>query len=113
PRLGLTEEVKPKAKKTVKKMDMWDDTRVVNPFATVEPTIRFENDRENLRELIPTFNMLNSSVSFMNERTRFSYILNYAKTAGNNPTINGIADNDTNYRAFMALTNNMNDRVAA
>jgi hypothetical protein len=60
-----------------------------------------------LNELLPVYRNLNSSLGGMQPRTRFSYILSYAKAGGTNMLINQLEDTENNFRAFMVLTNNM------
>lgn len=60
----------------------------------------------SLAELLPVYRTINPSISGLDTRIRFSYILNYAQQ-GNNPVINNLENSEENYLAFMALTNNM------
>jgi hypothetical protein len=60
-----------------------------------------------LNELLPIYEQIKHSITMFNQRTRFSYLLNYAKHGSTNVVINDIQDNEANYQGFMQLTNNM------
>lgn len=60
---------------------------------------------ERIRLLLPTYQQLADSLIMFDDRTKFRFVLNYAKTAGTNPIINQIDDNETNYRTFINLRN--------
>lgn len=62
---------------------------------------------EVTRELLPIYHELKNSITMFSDRTKFSYILNYAKQGSTNVVINNIIDNDHSYRQFMTITNNM------
>lgn len=70
-----------------------------------EPRLGTHNPMIN--ELLPVYNNLNTSLTAFPPRTRFSYILSFAKQAGTNALISTIEDTEANYNAFLALTNNM------
>jgi len=112
-RLGISTKALSKKKATPE--EVFVDYQPDNGWRNITPqvNIEFERDREILTELLPYYNQLNHSVRMMAERTRFSYILSFARASGNNIVINRIQDTDANFRAFMALTNNMTDTVAA
>jgi hypothetical protein len=62
-----------------------------------------------VRELLPFYNQLNSSISGMDSRIKFSFILNYARQVGN-LAANQINNDEDNFQQFLALTNNtLND----
>jgi hypothetical protein len=60
----------------------------------------------SLHELLPIYRAINSSISGLDSRARFSFILNYAQQ-GANSVINSIENSEQNYLEFMVLTDNM------
>lgn len=59
-----------------------------------------------IRELLPFYTQLNSSISGMDSRIKFSFILNYAKQMGN-LAANQIENSEENYQQFNTLTNSV------
>lgn len=72
--------------------------------ATVIPPI-LENP--TLEELIPIWNQIKEGIGMFPNRTKFSYLLNFAKQGSTNTVINNIQDIENNYLIFMNLTNQM------
>lgn len=56
-----------------------------------------------LDSLLDTWDELSPRVRTMPSRMIFSYVLNYAQAAGNNPIIDELEDTDANYEHFMGL----------
>ena len=59
-----------------------------------------------LNQLLPIYSQLNSMITGMDNRAKFSFILNYAQQQ-TNEVINSITNSEINYEEFMRLTQNM------
>lgn len=67
----------------------------------VEPVISSE-----IRALLPFYTQLNSSINGMDPRTKFLFILNYARQIGN-LAAGRIENNEENFQQFTQLTHNI------
>lgn len=99
-------------KKTIKKpmipfdhpqqRSIWESVENVQP----RPTIT-QIPSPALIELLPIWHQIKNGINTFPPRTKFSYLLNFAKQGSTNIVVNNIQDTETNFSMFMTLTEQM------